>query len=243
MRRLSSYLRILLKKFEEIYLPLPNSLCRDIVEGSLSKDVYDPSISLRYLNSSLERLWRPVLEEMHSLSRTTGLWDKDIICYYKDDYLRDLEDAGVEISRLLILANVYGRIDLDSWIKIFERRNRSVVEDLLERVSREKISIIVDNYVDYVLISDARKGINLEKCVFNEVIPAPQDLLIIYLMRSGGREEKILLEIISWVIRFYNKIILTENFDEVYNSFIMDKDYIRFLESMRLNPINNKCVD
>ncbi|MGC9010293.1 MAG: hypothetical protein ACP5I7_06760 [Sulfolobales archaeon] len=242
IKKLSDLLIHLLEEFDEILIPLPNSLCRDLIERSLGNENYDPLLALRYLNTSLERLWRPVIERIFHLPKTPLFWGKAVYCYHRDDYIKSLEETGLEISRLLILANVYNKIDLDSWVSVYKKSiNKRFITELMNQVSRERVAIIVSGYIEYELAQISIGSAYVEKCVINELIPTPQDVMMLYLLRDIYDKDT-LLKIVNWIIRYFNKIILSETFDDVYN-YLSGDEYRSFLNEIGVKPIDHLCKD
>ena len=244
IERLSQLLPDLLDFSEALYIPLPRGLCEYLVRESLFRGGYDENIVLRYLNTSLERLWRPFIEKISLVAREERYFDKQLVCYYRDDYIKSLEETGVEISRLLFLANVYGRIDIDSWIKIYEKHDRTnIVREIYEETNQNKIIIVLEGYAEYLMNTLSNRELITRKCVVNEMIPTPPDILMIYLEREHVRNRDTLLEIIKWIIKYFNEIIESINFDQVYRDLRENKEYMRLAKDLSLEIIKEICSE
>ncbi|MEZ0289865.1 MAG: hypothetical protein ABWJ42_02100, partial [Sulfolobales archaeon] len=240
VRELSSVIESIISRWRRILLPLPRGLCEELILLSIEKslDYEDLQTSIfRYLNSSLERIWRPVIRRIYEISRRSEFWDRSVECYLENDFVERLRETGYTLAYLLFQANVFNKVDLDRWLELFRRDKRVLVETLArELVSEEPTAVVVDSYVDFIELKKFSN--NVRSCVVYKLIPTPLELLEII----GLDDRELALEIVRWAIRYLNRVVYSREISEVYREFLEDNNYIVFTKSLGLDVIQDKCV-
>ncbi|MCI4456844.1 MAG: hypothetical protein JHC19_02035 [Desulfurococcaceae archaeon] len=237
-----NYLYKLFNLSDVLLIPLPEGLCKDLVSRSLSEESYDPMISLRYLNASLERIWRPVLQMIMRFGRESFLWSRGLYCYLKDDFIKTLEERAVSLGYLLFKANVYGKIDVDEWIFLFRGSEekfdwRAYIDDLRE--SFEKMIIVSDSYRDLYEMKTSLSDYDL--CVLSEFYPNPLEALDVLINIFRTSDKNIIRNMILWAVDYLNRIKTSYSFDDLYEYYKRSFEYKSFIKRLGLEIFEVSC--
>jgi len=241
LKRLADlYIHSLFKSFETIMLPLPRGLCAELVKTYLGGGSYDESIAAKYLNDSLEKLWRPVLESLAHVIRYESYLEKSVTCYLSDDYIKSLEDRAVRLGYLLYKANVFGNKKLDEWVDLFkDRDNEGIINETLISALYEssKPALIVDNYRALI---EAQSSLRLARIhAVMDFYPAPTEAFDV-MVNITKAPEQALAEAVDWIISYLNDLKLSKSFDELYAKYLLNEEYIKFLSRNKLFVIPSK---
>ena len=179
---LSNYIEQLLEQYRSIALPLPKSLCIDlVVEGIGGSEQNIENLSLRYYNPSLARIWWSVIKKIPRLALEYP--DSEIICYDEDTRREELSEMGYKLASLLINTRlkIYGKIDPDPWIEFFKPKTKRPVE-----IPRTSV-VIADGYMRFREILSTVRWKRAEKLW--KLIPTPLELLACLLYTSDAADE------------------------------------------------------
>lgn len=239
MERLSQALERLLGDREVVYLPMPEDLCREVVDMVLERGLYDIERVSRHVGVSIERLWRPVLTELIKILGRPEYWYRELRCLFRGDYRRVLEERGVRIAYLLYKANVFGKIDLREWEEVFRDRRPSSLREVLGGSRGERALYLTDSYRD---VLEASLYIPYtETCFIDEMAPTPLEVVdIIVNMRRDLLP--ILREAVDWSIEYLNNLVRLSSLDETYTSVLEKRGYREFLERIGLEVFKRECM-
>ncbi|MEM4969816.1 MAG: hypothetical protein QXE01_01030 [Sulfolobales archaeon] len=221
VERLGGELRELLSSYNSIALPLPRGLCRDLIYrgvGALEDDLMD--ISLKYFNTSLTRVWWPVIKEIPRLA--VEMPHKEVICYEEDIDPRSLEVNAYRLASLLIRARISlsGRIDPKPWIEFFKPVRKG-----LPRISSSDV-IVADGYVRYKEILDLMEHRVARKLW--KLIPTPLEIL--EMVAKGYLGEEYSVDAVRFSVRYLGDYVIGgKDLTEAYEKLLRDREYLDFL--------------
>ncbi|HWQ16746.1 MAG TPA: hypothetical protein VNL13_02825 [Sulfolobales archaeon] len=223
---LSESIEPLLKSYGSLALPLPKSLCTDlVVEGIGGSEQSIEALSLKYYNPSLVRIWWSVIKKIPRLALEHP--DSEIICYDEDTRPEKLEKASYRLASLLIRARlkIYERIDPRPWIEFFKPTSTGSIE------IPETPVVIADGYVRFKEILGTASWKKAEKIW--KLIPTPLELL--EMIAKGYLEEKHAEEAVRFSVRYLGDYVIgSRDLTEAYEKLLNDKEYLDLLR--RIDP-------
>lgn len=221
VERLGGYLEDIARTYGSIALPLPRGLCRDLVGEALGRgDDAVEEISLRYLNTSLTRVWWGVIRRIPDLALRSP--EAEIICYDEDLDPLELMNTGYRIASLLIRARVSidRRIDPRPWIELFKPGKVKSIEIPDARV------IIADGYNRYLEIIKSTRW-RIARTI-GWLIPTP--LEVIELIARGAVAKEYAEEAVRHAIKYLGEYVIGgRDLTEAYTRLASDEEYLSFL--------------
>jgi len=226
VERLGSELGRLITSFGSVALPLPKSLCRDLVykaAGGGEEDIEE--ISLRYFNTSLARVWWPVIREIPRLA--LEIPHGEVVCYEEDTDPRALEERGYRLASLLIRARISldERIDPRPWLDLFKGPGAG------SPIFPEANALIADGYVRYREATRVLRYSRAEKLW--RLIPTP--LEVIEMIARGYLGEENSVEAVRFAARYLGDYVVGgRDLTDAYDRLLRDREYMEFLWGLGL---------
>jgi hypothetical protein len=227
VERLGADLEHIARTYSSIALPLPRGLCRDLVGEALGRgDDAVEEISLRYLNTSLTRVWWGVIRRIPDLALRSP--EAEIICYEEDLDPSELMSTAYRIASLLIRARISidRRIDPRPWIELFKPGRVKRIEIPGARV------IIADGYNRYLeIIMSTRWRIAR---TIGWLIPTP--LEVIELIARGAVPGEYAEEAVRHSIKYLGDYVIGgRDLTEAYTRLASDEEYLSFLRRIGIS--------
>lgn len=223
---LSDSIELLLEQYRSIALPLPKSLCADlVVEGIGGSEQTIENISLRYYNPSLTRIWLSIIKKIPRLALEYP--DSEIICYDEDIRREELSEMGYKLVSLLIKTRlkIYGKIDPGPWIEFFKPKTKRSAEIPGTSV------VIADGYMRFREILSIARWKRAEKLW--KLIPTPLELLA--MIAKGYLDEKHAEDAVRFSVRYLGDyVVRSKDLTEAYEKLLNDKEYLDLLR--RIDP-------
>jgi len=204
---LGNYLDWLLGRIEEIYIPIPRSLCEKLVLGSLGGRVRVE------LNPALARVWSGITSR---ISKWVRLFPHvNLNCYYEDEDVRSMEEFAINISRLVLRYRI-GRVNVDDWLSILPKHTPSLPE--AEVVVTDDYNLLIKHigFVDHV--------------VLGPLVPTPIELLI---AMANSMNIDIIQGVVQEVVRYIDYIIESTTLTQAYSK-LLNPEYVGLVRRLGL---------
>jgi len=184
-----------------VYLPLPIELCREPILRE-----YSFSGLWSYI-----RVWSPLLEFLSSHREHT--------CYLTLGHFEKTLDTSIKLLGLVLKARVFNKIDPFEWLMLMPERIEFNIPGNWSGI------LVIDRFVDYVLLMKRDMVINYVLQQLEEFIPTPLDLLI--LIKNNVVNWNCNVEsVIEWIIKYLGEYVLfSRDLTEAYDKLKRSKEY------------------